>query len=242
MYTMIISFLCLTSFFIISTNLKLYKTKAFLFWLCSSCFVGWVEFILFLRYDAWIFDSLHVIGIKIFNVQIEDFLFCPSFSVIFYLLYYKTKKWSIRVCNSTDKLIFTLFILGIALIYYDVGSQFSKYMTIRTLLGCTGLIYCWNYSSFRHCILFLLIVYIIGFGWDLPSVNLGIWTYPIESKIYDGLFIKIINAVFPIELFGYYFTGGFFSFWTIAFFDKYFFERYTYAKSRIQDRQYSQSE
>jgi hypothetical protein len=99
-------------------------------------------------------------------------------------------------------------------------------MALRAGLGFVGMIYCWNYASFRHCSLFLIIVYAIGFGWDLPSVANEVWVYVKAGhpapKIYDGPTFKILSAEFPIELFGYYFTGGFFSFWTIAFFKKYF--------------------
>jgi hypothetical protein len=128
--------------------------------------------------------------------------------------------------NPTDKMIFFLVAFGVCLTYYDIGSQFSKYMALRAGLGFIGMIYCWNYASFRHSAIFLIIVYIIGFGWDLPSVANEIWVYvksgqPVP-KIYDGLTFKILSAEFPIELFGYYFTGGFFSFWTISFFKKYF--------------------
>jgi hypothetical protein len=116
-------------------------------------------------------------------------------------------------------------------------------MALRAGLGFVGMIYCWNYASFRHCSLFLIIVYIVGFGWDLPSVANEIWVYikagQPAPKIYDGLTFKILSAEFPIELFGYYFTGGFFSFWTISFFKKYFegqhkqnFELYTKVERR----------
>lgn len=227
MYTVTICALCLISILLVVFDFKLYKRKAFIFWLGISCIVGWVEFVCFLRHDAWIFHPAHVIGVKILGVTIEDILFCPCFSVIFYKLFHLTKsKFKQRVFNPNDKLIFAIIVGTIALVYYDLGSQFAKYMALRTALGFLGLVYCWNKISFRHSILFLTIVYIIGFGWDLPSVAGGVWLY-IEDvlaipKIYDGIYFTIFEARFPIELFGYYFTGGFFSFWMIAFLENYF--------------------
>ena len=223
MYTAIIIFLLCIAVLIISRQHKLFTTKKFLFWLMTSCMVGWTEFVMFLRYDAWVFSPKHITGIKLLGVTIEDYLFCPAFAVIFYWLYHKLKRnLKQRTYNPTDKLCFALAVLTIMVIYFDLGSLFAKYMFFRAALGCIGLIYCWNYSSFRHCSIFLAIVYLIGFGWDLPSVNWKVWWYPLASMIYDGFGIKIHNAVFPVELFGYYFTGGFFSFWMISFFDKYF--------------------
>jgi hypothetical protein len=206
--------------------------------------VGWTEFVWFLRYDAWTFFPQHVLGIQILGVTLEDWIFCPCFSIIFYWIYHKTRlRFQQRVFNPTDKMVFFLIAFAVCLTYYDIGSQFSKYMALRAGLGFIGMIYCWNYASFRHCSLFLIIVYIVGFGWDLPSVANEIWVYVKAGqpapKIYDGLTFKILSAEFPIELFGYYFTGGFFSFWTISFFKKYFegqhkqkFELYTKVERR----------
>lgn len=227
MYTLCIIVLSVISALLITTNTNLYKSKSFLFWLIVSCVVGWTEFIWFLRHDAWIFSPGNVIGFKILGVTIEDIIFCPCFSIIFYKLYHCTKfKFKQRIFNPTDKLIFTIIVGSIALVYYDIGSQFSKYMALRTGLGFIGLLYNWNNASFRHCMLFLIIVYVIGFGWDLPSVAGKIWVYMDDPnnmpKIYDGLYLSIVGAKFPIELFGYYFTGGFFSFWMISFFEEYF--------------------
>lgn len=223
MYTLIVIGLCVISGLLITLDFKRYKTKPFLFWLIVSCLVGWVEFVTFLRFDAWVFDPKHVTGLRIAGVTVEDILFCPCFSIIFYKLFHLTeRKFKQRVFNPTDKLWFTIAVCGIALVYYDIGSQFSKYMALRASIGFVGLLYCWNNTSFRHCLFFLTIVYIIGFGWDLPSVANKIWVYPVESPVYDGMSLTILGARFPIELFGYYFTGGFFSFWSIAFFERYF--------------------
>jgi len=232
MYTLIISILILFSLYLYFTYHKKYDCKAFYYWFFTSCMVGWVEFVCFLRHDAWLFDHKHVIGLRILDVTIEDYIFCPCFSIIFWWLYDLTKKkFKQRVFNPDDKLLFTIGVFLIALIYYDIGSQFSKYMALRASIGFVGLIYCWNWASFRHCGIFLIIVYIIGFGWDLPSVVTKIWTYidcttGVPSKIYDGKVFAILGAKFPIELFGYYFTGGFFSFWTISFFRCYFERSY----------------
>ena len=223
MYTLTITILCILSLIFIISDYKLYKDKAFLFWLVISCLVGWIEFVCFLRHDAWLFDPNHVLGIHIAGVTIEDILFCPCFSVIFWKLYHLTKrKFKQRVFNPTDKLAFAVVVCAIALAYFDLGSLFAKYMSLRTGLGLIGLVYCWNSASFRHSMLFLVVVYCIGFFWDLPSVANKIWYYPETSIIYDGIAFNILGAKFPIELFGYYFTGGFFSFWMIAFLKEYF--------------------
>ncbi len=233
MYTVTIIYLILMSYVIIYYNPKMFTTKKFLFWLVASCMVGWIEFVMFLRFDAWVFDPKHITGLKLLGVTIEDYLFCPAFSIIFYALYHKLKfKFKQRVFNPTDKMIFALVVSGIMVAYYDMGSLFAKYMFFRAALGWIGLIYCWNYSSFRHCITFLFVVYLIGFGWDLPSVNMKIWTYPLSSTVYDGLHLKIFKGIFPVELFSYYFTGGFFSFWMISFFDKYFSSTKTLTKGQ----------
>lgn len=226
MYTLIIMALCVISIGFIGFNARLYCTRAFLFWLVISCIVGWTEFICFLRFDAWVFAHQHIIGWWIAGVAIEDILFCPCFSIIFYQLYDWTKgKFKQRKYNPTDKLIFAIVVFAVALLYYDLGSQFSKYMAVRTCIGFVGMLYCWNTVSFRHCALFLIVVYLIGFGWDLPSVRGGVWVYIQDDKIpliYDGLYFSILSAKFPVELFGYYFTGGFFSFWIISFVRQYF--------------------
>lgn len=227
MYTVIIAILCVLSVSLVTFDFKLYKRKPFVFWLIISCVVGWTEFICFLRYDAWVFSPVHVLGVEVLGVTIEDILFCPCFSVIFYKLFHMTAgRFKQRVFNPTDKLTFAIGVCTIALVYYDIGSQFAQYMALRTALGFLGLFYCWNRVSFRHSMLFLLIVYVIGFGWDLPSVAAGVWTYMADPnnipKIYDGFHLSILGAKFPIELFGYYFTGGFFSFWMIAFLERYF--------------------
>jgi hypothetical protein len=239
MYTISVVVLCVISIFLIVNNTYLYKDKAFLFWLLISCFVGWNEFVSYLRFDAWVFDPLHIIGFKIIGVTIEDYIFCPCFSIIFWKLYHCTKlRFKQRVFNPTDKLIFAVFSIGIALSYFNIGSIFGKYMALRASIGFVGLFYCWNSASFRHALYFFLIVFMIGFGWDLVAVNLGHWTYIQDVKnispVFDGLYLKIINAIFPIELFGYYYTGAAFSFWTMALLEKYFGnqERIFYLKQK----------
>lgn len=226
MYTIIIMVLCVLSVLIVTLNWKLYRKVSFLFWLLLSCGVGWVEFVCFLRYDAWVFAPQHVTGIKLLGVTIEDIFFCPCFSVIFYKLYYWTRgSLTQRIFNPADKLLFAVMCFGIALVYYDIGSQFSKYMALRTAIGLVGLVYCWNAISYRHSMLFIFVVYCIGFGWDLPSVAYGVWTYLPNGnvpQVYDGLYFITFGAKFPIEMLGYYFTGGFFSFWSISFFERYF--------------------
>ena len=227
MYTLTIIVLSILSILLLVYNPKLYRSKVFGFWLAISCLVGWTEFVFFLRHDAWVFGPGHVIDWEILGTTIEDILFCPNFAVIFFKLFEITgRRFRQRVYNPDDKLILAVFAFWIALAYYDLGSQFSKYMSLRTVLGFIGMIYCWNRASFRHCLLFVTIVYCIGFFWDLPSVATRVWWYIPENgiipHIYDGMYATILGAQFPIELFGYYFTGGFFSFWTISFLYAYF--------------------
>jgi len=225
-YTVTISILCVFSLGLLLFKWKEYKNVRFYFWLPFSCMFGWIEFICYLRYDAWLFNPKHVIGLKIIGVTIEDYLFCVCFSIIFYWMYNKTKLlFRQRQFNPKDKLLFVLPMVAILVLYFDIGSIFSKYMSFRAGIGLLGLVYCWNKVSFRHCIFFILIVYVIGFGWDLPSVANKIWYYTdgkTISQIYTGITFNILGGIFPIELFGYYFTGALFSFGSLAFFDKYF--------------------
>lgn len=227
MYTICILALCVLSTFFITQNYQLYKRKCFSYWLVTSCLVGWLEFFFYLRHDAWIFDPGHICGLYVLGVTIEDIIFCPCFSIIFYWIYHRLKpKYSQRVYNPDDKMIYAIAVLGIIVFNFNIGSVFGKYMAFRTALGCIGLLYCWNFSSFRHSLIFMLIVFCIAAGWDIPFVNLEIWVYTKDIQsfppVYDGhLYLKIFKAIFPIELWSYYVSGAMFSYWTLAFFDRY---------------------
>jgi hypothetical protein len=226
-YTLCIIVLILISIYLVADNTKLYRSKAFLFWLIISCCFGWTEFYCFLRWGAWIFNPKHITGIFIAGVTIEDILFCPSFSTIFYKLFHWSKfRFRQRVYSPTDKLIFAMFLFGVIVFNFDISSLFGRYMSFRTFVGFGGLLYVWNSSSFRHAAIFMAIVFAIAFCWDLPSVHFGIWTYIKDPKyisiIYDGLYVKIWGALFPVEILSYYISGAAFSFYTIAFLEKYF--------------------
>ena len=227
MYTICILILVLTASYFIANDPKLYRSKPFVFWLIISCLVGWTEFYCFLRWDAWVFDPKHVIGIVIAGVTIEDYLFCPAFSVIFWKLYHWTKfKFRQRKYSPTDKLIFAIFLFGIIVFNFDISSLFGRYMSFRTFIGFGGLLYVWNKSSFRHASVFMAIVFAIAFCWDLPSVHYRVWTYIENPKnisiIYDGLYLRIWGGLFPVEILSYYISGAAFSFYTIAFLKNYF--------------------
>jgi len=228
-YTIIVIILILISIRLILTNKSRYHHAKFYLWLVTSCVVGWSEFIGFLRYDAWLFDPQQIIGIRFLGVTIEDYIFCPTFAIIFYWMYFKTKNMFFqRKSNPKDKLIFMIIIGLVAFAYYIVGSPFSKYMSLRFAIGSIGLFYCWNFSSFRQNVIFLFVVFCIGFLMDLVCVNLNIWHYPIGDKalfkVFNGSYLTLLNAKFPIEIFAYYFSGGFFSFGMLSLYDKYFTE------------------
>ena len=227
MYSICIIVLCLISAYLIIANHGLYRCKAFFFWLLISCITAWLEFYFYLRYDSWIFDPKQICGLHILGVTIEDLVFAPCFSIIFWKLYHWLKgKYSQRVYNPDDKMLYAIIVFGIIIFNFNIGSIFGKYMALRTGIGFCGLIYCWNFSSFRHSAIFMFIVFFIAAGWDIPFVNMKVWVYTKDINnfpvVYDGMYLKIFKAIFPIELWSYYVSGAMYSFWTIALMDKYF--------------------
>jgi len=227
MYTLQIGILGLLAGFFLVKDFELFRCKAFVFWLIISCLVGVSEFVWYLRFNAWVFDQSQVLGIKILGVELEDILFLPIFSVIFWKIYHVTEfRFIQRVFSPTDKLCFCILIFFLALNSYNIGSTFSQYMYLRLMLGLPGLIYVWNSSSFRHAMIFMLIVFCIAFFWDFWALSTGLWLYIPDlnniPKIYDGMHFQILNARYPVEYFIYYISGSFMGFYFIALLKKYF--------------------
>lgn len=233
MYTAQIFLLVIISAYLLMKRWEEYRRIDFWFYFCFTCLFGWTEFYHFLKYDAWVFDPKQITGTTICGVTIEDLIFCPCFAIIFSRIYFWLKPiFKQRSHNPWDKMGFVLALLAIGVFFYDMGSPFSKYMAFRLGIGLVAYAFTWNMSSFRHCGIFLLIVYVIGFGWDLPAVNLEWWVYVKDGvipPIYKGDIITIFRGQFPVELFVYYLSGGLFAFGIRAFMDWY--RNYSHKKS-----------
>lgn len=229
MYTISVLLLVCISACLLIYDFKTFKNKVFIYWFLITCIWGWVEFITMLRFTppAWFFNPKHVIGFKILNTELEDYLFCIGISVIFYWIYQKLKPlFKIKEYNPDSKLIVMAILSVVSLVYWAIGSQFASYLAIKQFLGIAVIISLYNKLSFRHMLAFSFTIFAIGLFWDIIAINLGHWFYVTETgemcHVYSELTYKILKAVFPIEIFYYYVSGALFCFGVLAFLENYF--------------------
>ena len=225
MYTILIWFLLLVAACMVGFDFRTFRSKSYVFSLITFCLLGWIEFVNLLggTIPAWSFPDNQVIGITFMRVTIEDILFCPIFATIFYWIFKKTQTVFIMRCfNATDKAIYLLFSFVFILVMYFLFTDFANYMAFRMFVGLLCLFYTWNKSSFRHRTMMIMVIYLTGFVLDLIFINLNAWYYGVMSPIYCGNTVRLIEAVFPVEIFFYYLSGAIVIYeiimaWTIYF-------------------------
>lgn len=175
----------------------------------ASCFIIWDA--IFTARGIWGFNENYTLGLKIFNLPMEEilFFFCIPFACIFtyhcitlfYEIQWKGKAENIFVIAFS----FSLFILG--------GLNFSKAYTSTTFIGTAILLLllkfvfkvAWLQKFFSIYPLLLIPFFIVngiltGFGLEQPVVwynnaenlNIRLFTIPVEDVVY-GMELLILT-------------------------------------------------
>lgn len=177
-----------------------------------SIFITWDVF--FTSNGIWWFHSDYIIGIKLFHLPIEEWMF---FIIIPYccLFIYEALKYFFKkdpFSNYAQTVFATLSVLFLLLSIMFFGKSYSFVIFILSSIGCALLSYFNPKWSGRFLSMYL--ISLIPFFWfngtltgmftNNPVVNynsseilnLRLFTIPIEDSIYNLLMLLVVTAIF----------------------------------------------
>ena len=177
-------------------------------------FIFWDE--LFTRYGVWGFSSNHIMGIYLLNLPIEEILFFIIIPYCCVFTYEVFNKLSFKSTQSTQLLT---LILGIIILLIGILSYAKIYTTITfTLLGVLLIVLFFIKEKFiktfyvTYAIItatfFILVNGVLTGGtledppvWynNSETLNIRIWTIPIEDFFYSMLLI--LTNIWLFEIF-----------------------------------------
>ena len=207
--------------FLYSFHPKLQLHKRFL-WIFISILLTMVIFIpwdvIFTLHGIWGFNDTYFLGLKLFSLPIEEWLFfiCIPFACVFthyaLLLYFPNLKLNKTVTKGISTgLMSLLFIL--AIVHYE---KWYTVINFGLAIPLTALVYKYNTKLLQHFFLTFLVMLIPFFivngiltgsfidnqvVWYNNAENLGIrmGTIPVEDSIYA--YTMILCNLFLTELF-----------------------------------------
>ena len=200
-------------------KLKLYKIFPSIFYaiiITMIIFIPWD--IIFTNLGIWGFNETYFIGLQIFNLPLEEWLFfiCIPFACVFthyvLLLYFPKTSLSERITKKICKiLVVTLIILSIL--------NYNKWYTLINFslaIIVITIVYNYNFKLLQKYLITFLVILIPFFivngvltgsfiedqvVWynNAENLNIRLGTIPIEDTIYA--FTMILNTLFFTEYF-----------------------------------------
>ncbi len=201
-------------FFAIICIIYVYKNRKNMNWLAfnvavwTNCFLAWMEFY---KYKVWEFSPEQILGVYIAGIAIEDIVFAPVLSIMFYAIWEFLDKRINYESSPIGKLISLIGLSLVTMFFYINGGVFAHYLCVRMLIGIGCLIVCFKMWDLK-------LFWVMFIGCLIPTMLWEIWagnTLPPQWAYIKGHpmlsnwgWFQIGRAWFNFEIFPWYYESG----------------------------------